>query len=137
MDIAKKRNPISSMLQLGWDAVAQAAWGIIIALSGFALYLAKVIKDLLFKEWKTGRDKIEERLTGLEIDLKKINGVIFFYSETHGGIVNIQAYMQHKFDGQGSILNGIDEEVDRLEKKIETSSNEEKELLNQILNKIK
>ncbi len=123
---------ISRAVSLGWDAIATASWGVIGAMGLFIVWLSRLLGVLLFKNWKDGRERMNERIELLESSVKEMNEVIYFVDSVEGRKTNIRRYMVHQFITQRNILDMIDGHVDKLSDKIDGLGGEDKELLEEI-----
>lgn len=65
----------SNIISLGWDTIANWGIGIITALTGFIIWLVKIIIDLLFKNWRNSREELEKRVAHIELEVTSIKDI--------------------------------------------------------------
>lgn len=110
----------SNIISLGIDTIANWGAGIIIGLVGAITWLVKVIANLLFNNWKKGRDQMEERIGVMEKKMINFEDVVYFEDPTSHEDTNIRRYVVHGFNNQKDASDRI---LSYLEKHFEETNN--------------
>lgn len=108
MEATVKESPF-----IDWQDIAGWLWVPIAGLSALVVMLARIIWDLLSRDWRRRQDKIDDEIEAIKKSIKELRKYV---SDKEHEIINL---INNKMMGE-SVVKNVSEQMDRIEKLLES-----------------